>query len=141
MAEFRVIFHECIQDSQEYGSNDEHMVSRVFFSLEVDGRRVGDFSADLKQVVGGDIEHGEIEVGPPHNYDGPFDHTQFAEAARKYFRSLVGSQGTGIRMEGSTNVRMRNNRFRKEAEFRFTSGAGPERIEGGRPRKHGRRKR
>lgn len=32
-----VRFHRCIQDSQEYGSDDEHMVSRVSLSLQRPG--------------------------------------------------------------------------------------------------------
>jgi len=35
----KVIFHQCIQDSQEYGSDDEHMVSRIFFILEIGEER------------------------------------------------------------------------------------------------------
>ena len=31
----RVTFYKCIQDSQDYGSDDEHMVSRIFFFLEI----------------------------------------------------------------------------------------------------------
>jgi hypothetical protein len=31
----KVTFRKLIQDSQEYGSNDEHLVSRVFFDLEI----------------------------------------------------------------------------------------------------------
>lgn len=27
----RITFHKLIQDSQDYGSDDEHMVSRAFF--------------------------------------------------------------------------------------------------------------
>ena len=34
MKKARVTFRKCIQDSQEYGSNNEYMVSRVFFDLE-----------------------------------------------------------------------------------------------------------
>jgi hypothetical protein len=29
MAKVKITFQKCIQDSQEYGSNDEHMVSRI----------------------------------------------------------------------------------------------------------------
>jgi hypothetical protein len=58
MPKFKVTFHEVIQDSQVFGSNDEHMVSRVFFSLEVDGKRPGDFYADLKQAVGNEFTSG-----------------------------------------------------------------------------------
>jgi hypothetical protein len=119
MPTFSVKFHEMIQDSQEFGSNDEHMVSRVFFSLDVDGKRAGDFFANLKQVVGSDIESGEIEVSPPHEYDGPFNHRMFSEVARDYFCRLVGSKGSGINIQGGRNIRMFNNRFRREAEYKF----------------------
>jgi hypothetical protein len=119
MAEFKVTFHKCIQDSQDYGSDDEHMVSRVFFSLDIDGTRAGDFSADLKQVVGGDFETGDIEVSPPYGFDGPFNHHGFGEAATKYFRSLVGSKGSVIRIVGGGNIRMRNNTYVKDVEFNF----------------------
>ena len=39
MSKATVNFHRCIQDSQDYGSNDEHMVSRVFFDLEVGNKQ------------------------------------------------------------------------------------------------------
>jgi hypothetical protein len=119
MPTFKVTFHELLQDSQEYGSDDEHMISRVFFSLSVDGGNVGDFSADLKQVVGSDIQNNEIEVGPPWGYDGPFDHQGFSKAAREYFRNRVGSTGTGIHIVGGSHIRMLNNRVIEEAEYRF----------------------
>lgn len=31
----KVIFYQCNQDSQEYGSDDEYIVSRIFFTLEI----------------------------------------------------------------------------------------------------------
>ena len=120
MAKFKVVFHKYIQDSQEFGGDDEHMVSRVFFSLYVGEKRVGDFFADLKQVVGSDIENGDIEVGPPHDYDGPFDHQGFTDAAVQYVRGNVGSNASGIRIgKGVRGIRMRNNTFLKEAEYDF----------------------
>ena len=120
MPKFKVTFHECIQDSQDYGSDDEHMISRVSFSLEIDGKSVGNFSANLKQVVGSDAESGDIEVSPPNGYDGAFNQDGFSDAARKYFRSLVGATGSAIRIVGSAkNIRMRNGRYTKNAEFIF----------------------
>jgi hypothetical protein len=119
MPAFKVTFHRCMQDSQEFGSDNEYMVSRVFFTLEVDGERKGDFSANLKQVVGSDAQTGEIEVSQPNGYDGPFDHQGFSNSAREYFRGLVGPQGQGIHIAAGRNVRMYNNEFRKDTEFRF----------------------
>ncbi len=106
-----VTLTRCVQDSQDYGSNDEHMVSRVFFDLEVDGRSYPGLHADLKQVVGSNYETGDIEVGKPEGYRGPFNYIAFRDAAERYFRGLVGSAGSGIRIQGATNIRMRNNTF------------------------------
>ena len=46
-----------VQDAQEYGSTDEMMVSRVFFSVEVKREpgqveKHGDLHANLRQAVG-----------------------------------------------------------------------------------------
>ncbi len=88
MSTVTVRFHRCIQDSQDYGSDDQHMVSRVFFSLERDGKLLGDFHTNIKQVVGDDYEKGAIEVGPPVGYSGRFNHTEFAKAVENYFRCV-----------------------------------------------------
>ena len=108
-------FYECIQDSQDFGSTDEHMVSRVFFDLEINGEKYEGLSADLKQLVGSAFKDENIEVGPPRGYDGPFNANEFAKAAKEYYLGLVGPSASGIRIgEGATNIRMRNNRFIKE---------------------------
>jgi hypothetical protein len=128
MPRVKVTFRECIQDSQEYGSTDEHMVSRVWIDIAVDGKNQGEFVADLKQTVGSDFETGPIEVSRPIEvstqkpYRGPFDQNRFAEEAAGYFRGLVGSGASGIRIGGGSNIRMRNNRFgyRKVIEFDAT---------------------
>lgn len=113
MTHARVSFQECVQDSQDYGSDDEHMVSRVFFSLEVGGQKYDGLYVDVKQAVGASYETGPIEVGPPRGvrYRGPFNHGAFRDAVETYYRGLVGAKGRGIRISGATNVRMRNNRF------------------------------
>jgi hypothetical protein len=126
MPKVRVTFKECIQDSREYGSDDEYMVSRVSVDIAVDRADQGSFIADLKQAVGTDFDTGPIEVGRPvevgtHKpYRGPFDQARFAEAATKYFRELLGSDGWAIKLRpGSTNIRMQGNRFvrKKVVEF------------------------
>jgi hypothetical protein len=111
----KIVFHvtHCIQDSQNYGTDDEHMVSRVFFSIALDGRPMGDYHADLKQTVGDDYETGAIEVGPPttesgKTYSGPMSHACFSEGAVTYFRSRVGSVGSGIRIAGGSDIMMDN---------------------------------
>src|SRR5260370_36415139 len=105
-----VTFHTCVQDSQDYGSDSEHMISRVFFSLREDGAEKGRFFANLKQTVDSDFLTGTIEVGPPihqrggENYDGAGDHQAFSDCATRCFCGLVGSSGAGICVRaGATN--------------------------------------
>lgn len=122
MKKAKVTFHKCLQDSQDLGSDDEHMVSRVFFTLEIDGKIFNDLHVDLKQSVGSDFETGCIEVGHPKGYKGPFNYTVFRDGVEKYYRSLVGSQGRGIRTQGGSRVRMRNNTFIQELTIEFEVG-------------------
>ena len=126
MPKVRITFLECIQDSREYGSDDEYMVSRVSVDIAVDRADQGRFIADLKQAVATDFETGPIEVGWPVDvethkpYRGPFDQTRFAEAATKYFRDLRGSDGWAMKLQpGRPNDRMQGNRFvrKKVVEF------------------------
>jgi len=122
-----ITFQKLIQDSQDYGSNDDHMVSRVFFNLDIDGNLYPDLYADVKQIVGSAIESSPIEVSNPGGYKGPFDHDAFSNAVERYYRSLVGATGSGIRISGATNVRMRNNTFFATgvAKFEVKSSGGP----------------
>jgi len=120
MGNARVTFHQLIQDSQEYGSDDEHMVSRVFFSLQVDGGSYPILHVDVKQTVGAEFENAPLEVGPPHGYNGPFNHEEFRNAVEEYYRGLVGSQGSAIRIKGGAGpIRMYNNRFASESVVEF----------------------
>jgi hypothetical protein len=111
MVPAKISFRELIQDSQDYGSDDEHMVSRVFFDFEIEGSVHSNLYADVKQPVGSSFETAPLEVSRPSDYKGPFNWQCFRDAVEQYYRSLVGSQGRGIRIEGASNIRMRNNRF------------------------------
>ena len=113
MAKIKVIFQGLIQDSQEYGSDDEHMISRVFFDLEIDGTKHEGDHTSIKQTVGSSIESAPLEVLPPANYNSPINFEAFHEAVEDYYRSLIGGQGSGIRITGGSNIRMQNNRFTK----------------------------
>ena len=52
MATVKVIFHELLQDSQDSGSDDEHLVWLILFSVEVNGQRFDDLYTEIKQTVG-----------------------------------------------------------------------------------------
>ena len=68
----KVKFNSLLQDSQDLGSDDEHMVSRVFFDLEFRGETFIGLHADVKQTVGARFESAPLEVSKPDGYHGPF---------------------------------------------------------------------
>ena len=134
METVKVTFHKCIQDSQKYGSDDEHMVSRAFFSIEVRRVKEGEtktekydnLHADLKQTVGGKYEENPMEVGIPYDsserpYSGPMNYEVFRNATERYFRNLIGSNEFGICIKGGAVTRMQNNIFVKEYPVEFVA--------------------
>ncbi|MBS0388764.1 MAG: hypothetical protein JSR15_09815 [Proteobacteria bacterium] len=101
-------FKELIQDSQNYGSDDEHMVSRVFFDLQVGDKRYPRAHANIRQEVGAGVSD-PIEVSPPAGYAGPFDLGKFQAEVESYFRSVV----------GKSRSRIRDCRYRKDVTVSF----------------------
>lgn len=63
-----------------------------------------------------------MEVSPPVGYDGPINYAAFRDAAEFYYRSCIGENGSVINIKGSSNVRMRNNRFMKTVRAEFEVG-------------------
>jgi hypothetical protein len=105
-------FTRLLQDSQEAGSTDEHMVSRVYFDLSIGDRKEGSFYVDVKQTVGAPMSADAIEVSPIRGYKGPMSYDAFAREVRAYFLACVGPTASGIRISpGAANIRMRNNVF------------------------------
>ena len=115
----RVNISHCIQDSQEYGSTEEHMVSRVFHQITVDGVPKGNFYCGIKQVVGATYSSENMEVGLPHDYRGPFNHQAYTDEIKGYFLRLVNSSGSMISLGNAQKVRMMNNRFDIPHQFEF----------------------
>jgi hypothetical protein len=113
MSTARIVFQKLIQDSQDDGSfekSDDHLVSIVQFATSIDGRDYGGMSAEVRQPYRTDYEADVFEVGPIIGpYTGPWNHNSFAERCEQYVRSLIGSSGHCIRIEGGANIRMRNN--------------------------------
>lgn len=112
-----VTLTRCVQDSHEYGSNDEHMVSRVFLQIGRPGGQVQDTFADVKQTVGASYDAGPLEVGRPQAYKGPLDYARFQEEVGAYYRSLVGSTASAIKLAPGSTARMQGNVFNKRHAF------------------------
>ena len=125
MSTVRVTFLSCLQDSQELGSSDEHMVSRLFFNIEENGREYTGFHCNVKQVVGASFESDTpLEIEPPAGarYRGPFNYEAFRAEAETYYRELVGAQGQAIRIgPGAKGIRMRNNHFGRKKSVEFAA--------------------
>jgi hypothetical protein len=119
MAQAKIKLQRLVQDSQEYGSDDEHMVSRVFFDLEIDGTKYQGLHCNVKQTVGSSFETAPLEVSAPTGYKGPFNHQAFQQIIEQYYRGLVGSQGRGIGITSGSNIRMQNNTFVQPSEATF----------------------
>lgn len=122
-----VIFRQCVTDSQEFGSTDEHMVSRVFFDLAIGGKTYTGLYADIKQTVGSDYATADLEVSAPRGYGGPFNHIAFRAAAERFYRMCFGPTAMGVRtMSTGPRVRMRNCSFIIEhiESFDVEGGAG-----------------
>lgn len=121
MSTVRIHFHSIHQDSQDFGSDDDHMVSRIFMDVELDGELHKDVHADIKQTIGTDYSKAGLEVSKPVGYKGPWNHEAFSKAAEGYFRSFIRISGAG-----SMRARMRDNRFTspQQAEFEVTASGG-----------------
>ncbi len=112
-------FYKFLIDSQDYDptdENDEHMVSVVSFFLEVNGKKY-DLKSSVKQTIGSKFEEGCIEVCPPEDYNGPFNHHEFSKAVFKYYTSLIGPTGSVLRMQNCRDIKMENCSCNVEVPF------------------------
>jgi hypothetical protein len=120
----KVTFNQLNQDTQDLAASDpdqNHMISRAFFTLEVGGKQYADMSVTLRQPFGTDYAKEPIEVEKPAgSYKGNWNHNDFRDAVEDYYRSAIGSGGSGIRVgAGSTNIRMRDNKFVFSKTYEF----------------------
>ncbi len=90
MEKVKIVFKKCIQDSQEYGSNDEFMVSRIFFDIITPTENYKDLHSDIKQMVGGKFDSDPIEVSLPTQLKEKLDYGSFRNVTEDYYRNLVG---------------------------------------------------
>src|SRR5438477_9420165 len=114
MSTATVKFHKLIQEAQDVSSTDSkqnHVVSRVFFRLDLNDEHYADMSVILRQPFGTDYAKESIEVEKPFgSYAGNWNHNAFRKIVEYYYRSAIGRQGRAMRIgPGSENVRMRGN--------------------------------
>jgi hypothetical protein len=115
MVKVTILFHGCRQNEQDIGTPDEFMQSRVLYSVQSPNKRYDGLSVFIKQVAGDKYETGGIEVDSPNGYGGLMNYSAFRDAVEGYYRSLIGSTGSAIRIEGgASNLVMRNNMLMRE---------------------------
>ena len=90
MSEAKVTFKHLIPDIKEFGSDDEHMGSRIFFDLKIGEEKLKGLYVDVKHKRGVKLETIPIEISSPHGYEGPFNYTAFRDEVEKYYRSCLG---------------------------------------------------
>ncbi len=121
MAIATVTFRRCIINLPEYGSDDRHTGSRVFFDLDIDGQPHPNLSADIRQRAGGRAETEFLEVTMPQGYAGPFNFHVFRGCVEFYYRHVVGAGGL---MFGGKSTAMRFVGYVLEQEMRVQFEVG-----------------
>ncbi len=117
-----VTFSDIIQDVQDYNmavKDDDQMVSRLIFSLDIDGKHYDQLIVEVAQPMGTDYESEPITVAPldQEKYNGPWNHGAFSDAAEEYYRQALPKLvcvGPGVQ-----GLRMRDNHLHTKAVFEF----------------------
>ena len=86
-----VTFRKCLVNSVEYGSDDRHVGSRVFFDLTIDNQRFVDLSVDVRQRVDTGAEHEPLSISSHRGYSGPFNCPVFGRCLEFYYRHVLGA--------------------------------------------------
>ena len=105
MIDARITFHKCIQDSKLFGSDDQHMISRIFLSIEVRDKRSSDIYVDVHQKPESTFDEGPLQVGPIQGYSGPLNSWAFQQAAEAYYRSLAQYELARVKVSFGKNAR------------------------------------
>jgi hypothetical protein len=124
MTMVKIIFRKCVQNSQDLGTDQDHMVSQVFFDVEVDGTRQVDLCADIKQSVGSAYETEPLEVSRPKGLRGPLNYAVFREKTEQYYLESFGTKGNAVNFpakEKHIRLTMRNNTVIRTWEVEFAA--------------------
>ncbi|MCZ6801362.1 MAG: hypothetical protein O7F12_12830 [Nitrospirae bacterium] len=102
-----VAFRRCIINSPEYGSDEDHVGSRIFFDLAMDDVGFANVYVDVRQFLDEAAEDQPLLVSPPQGYDGPLNSLVFQGVIEFYYRhavgakwSMLGMKGVSMRLEG-----------------------------------------
>lgn len=89
MSRAKVTFKQMLPDMPGMG-DDEHVVSRVLFTLEIDGEESGGFTqVELTHERTGDMRTVPIEVGSLTRYGFLSNYEVFCEGAKEAYRETL----------------------------------------------------
>lgn len=97
--------------------NDEHLICRAFFTLEVGGKTYDDMSVLMRHPFGTPWEE-TVEVEKPvGSFPGILGHNQFHEIADHYFRKACGFLRKAFGGLRGQVIRMRDNTVHLKASY------------------------
>ncbi len=124
----QITFSAVVQDIQDYNIADpdeDQMVSRILFSLELDGSRLGAF-VEVAQPTGTDYKTEPLTVGPLSQevMGGPWNHEAFTAVVEDYYRSALEKS---VRLGEAGGVHMQSDKIIhvKSYEFDIETGWSP----------------
>ena len=97
-------FRRCVVNSPSYGSDEEHVITRIFFDLQIGDAAYANLSVDVRQLVREGAETEPLLVSRPEGYEGPLNVSVFNGLVEFYYRQAVGEKWG---MFGDTGIRMR----------------------------------
>jgi hypothetical protein len=108
MKTIKLNFTKAIINSQMLGSENEHMLSQLFFTL--DGVP---YDCVVRQPHGENhtFETDPIEVELPKGFPVRINYGEFSNEAENYYRKAVGKSASFIRIEGGSNNMITNSTF------------------------------
>ncbi len=114
-------FSTMFQDIQDYKMTDpgeDQIVSKIGFSLELDGSRHGPLFVEVRQPMGTDYKTEPLTVGSlaQEVTDGPWNHEAFTAVVEDYYRS---SLEKGISLRKAPRVGMPNNPINYVKSYEF----------------------
>ena len=118
MAAATLTFRRCIVNSPEYGGDEKHLGSRVYFDLDVEGQEHPNLYADIRQPIGFGSEAEFVEVTEPYGYAGPLNVPVFQGLVEFYYRHVIGAQGMMFGTQ-ATDMRFVGYVLEKEMRVQF----------------------
>ena len=118
-------FEQLQQISQVMSGDDRHMISRVFFSINVPGNNRFSTFSEIKQTIGAEFGTHPLEVSRPSMYRKAWNHNAFRDLVEKYYRSLIGTSGSGINVPINSTGMMSQNVVRQFMSAKIEASEDP----------------